>query len=51
KIFLMGYLDGLKRSLDDPAYAQKILSQTSKITDPKLLEDSYKEGVKCGTKT
>jgi NitT/TauT family transport system substrate-binding protein len=50
KIFLMGYLDGLKRSLDDPAYAQKILSQTSKITDPKLLEDSYKEGVKVWNK-
>jgi NitT/TauT family transport system substrate-binding protein len=50
KIFLMGYLDGLKRSLDDPAYAQKILSQTSKITDPKLLEDSYKDGVKVWNK-
>lgn len=50
KIFLMGYLDGLKRSLDDPSYALKILSQTSKITDPKLLEDSYKEGVKVWNK-
>ena len=46
----MGYLDGVKRSLDDPAYAQKILSQTSKITDPKLLEDSYKDGVKVWNK-
>ena len=50
KIFLMGYLDGVKRSLDDPAYAQKILSQTSKITDPKLLEGSYKDGVKVWNK-
>jgi len=50
KIFLMGYLDGVKRSLDDPAYAQKILRQTSKITDPKLLEDSYKDGVKVWNK-
>jgi ABC-type nitrate/sulfonate/bicarbonate transport system substrate-binding protein len=50
KIFLMGYLDGLKRSLDDPAYAQKILSQTSKITDAKLLENSYKDGVKVWNK-
>src|ERR671911_683631 len=33
KIFLMGYLDGIKRSLDDPAYAKRILGQTSKITD------------------
>jgi len=50
KIFLMGYLDGIKRSLDDPAYAQKVLSQTSKITDQKLLEDSYQEGVKVWNK-
>ena len=50
KIFLMGYLDGIKRSLDDPAYAQKVLGQTSKITDAKLLEDSYQEGVKVWNK-
>jgi ABC-type nitrate/sulfonate/bicarbonate transport system substrate-binding protein len=50
KIFLMGYLDGVKRSLDDPSYALKILSQTSKITDQKLLEDSYREGVKVWNK-
>jgi ABC-type nitrate/sulfonate/bicarbonate transport system substrate-binding protein len=50
KIFLMGYLDGVKRALDDPAYASKILAQTSKITDVKLLEDSYQEGVKVWNK-
>jgi ABC-type nitrate/sulfonate/bicarbonate transport system substrate-binding protein len=50
KIFLMGYLDGVKRSLDDPAYAKNILGQTSKITDAKLLEDSYQEGVKVWNK-
>jgi ABC-type nitrate/sulfonate/bicarbonate transport system substrate-binding protein len=50
KIFLMGYLDGVKRSLEDSAYAHKILGQTSKITDAKLLEDSYREGVKVWNK-
>ncbi|HEY7715051.1 MAG TPA: ABC transporter substrate-binding protein [Candidatus Binatia bacterium] len=50
KIFLMGYLDGIKRSLDDPSYAKKILAQTSKITDSKLLEQSYKDGVKVWNK-
>lgn len=50
KIFLMGYLDGVKRSLEDPAYAQKVLAHTSKITDPKLLEDSYREGAKVWNK-
>ena len=50
KIFLMGYLDGVKRCLDDPAYARKILSQKSKLTGAKLLEESYKEGVKVWNK-
>jgi len=50
KIFLMGYLDGVKRSIDDPAYANKILAQSSKITDQKLLEDSYQEGLKVWNK-
>jgi ABC-type nitrate/sulfonate/bicarbonate transport system substrate-binding protein len=50
KIFLMGYLDGVKRCLDDPPYAHKILAQSSKITDTKLLEESYQEGVKVWNK-
>ncbi len=50
KIFLMAYLDGVKRSLEDPAYAKNVLAQSSKITDAKLLEDSYQEGVKVWNK-
>ena len=50
KVFLMGYLDGVKRCLDDPPYAHKILAQSSKITDSKLLEESYQEGVKVWNK-
>ena len=50
KIFLMGYLDGVKRAIDDPAYASKILAQSSKITESKLLEDNYQEGVKVWNK-
>ena len=50
KIFLMGYLDAVKRAIDDPAYASKILAQSSKITDPKLLEDNYQEGLKVWNK-
>ena len=50
KIFLMGYLDGVKRSIDDPAFAMKINSQYTKITDTKLLEDSQQEGVKVWNK-
>lgn len=50
KIFLMGYLDGVKRSIDDPPFATKINSQYTKITDAKLLEESYQEGIKVWNK-
>src|SRR5262245_42657238 len=46
KVFLMGYLDGVKRAIDDPAFAMKINSQYTKITDTKFLEESQQEGVK-----
>lgn len=50
KIFLMGYLDGVKRALDDPASAKKIEAHYSKITDPKLIDQSYQEGRKVWNK-
>lgn len=50
KIFLMGYLDGIKRALDDPASAKQIEAHYSKITDPKLIEQSYQEGRKVWNK-
>jgi ABC-type nitrate/sulfonate/bicarbonate transport system substrate-binding protein len=50
KIFLMGYLDGVKRAIDDQAFAMKINSQYTKITDTKLLEQSHQEGVKVWNK-
>ena len=50
KIFLMGYLDGVKRALDDPASAKQIEGHYSKITDAKMIEDSYQEGKKVWNK-
>jgi ABC-type nitrate/sulfonate/bicarbonate transport system substrate-binding protein len=50
RIFLMGYLDAVKRAIDDPAYASRVLAQSSKITDPKLLVDSFQEGLKSWNK-
>jgi ABC-type nitrate/sulfonate/bicarbonate transport system substrate-binding protein len=50
KIFLMGYLDGVKRATDDPAFATKINSHYTKIADVKLLEEGYQEGVKVWNK-
>ena len=50
KIFLMGYLDGVKRAIDDPGFATKINSHYTKITDAKLLEESHQEGLKVWNK-
>jgi len=50
KIFLMGYLDGVKRALDDPVSAKHIESHYTKVTDPKLLEGSYQDGRKVWNK-
>jgi hypothetical protein len=50
KIFLMGYLDGLKRTLDDPAFANKIQAQYTKISDLKVLEESYQRDLKVWNK-
>jgi ABC-type nitrate/sulfonate/bicarbonate transport system substrate-binding protein len=50
KVFLMGYLDGVKRSIDDPAYAKKIEAQYTKLSDAKLLDESYREGIKVWNK-
>lgn len=41
KRFLKGSLEALKRVFDDKNYAMKVLGQYTKVTDPKLLEDSY----------
>src|SRR5437773_665934 len=41
KRFLKASLEGLKRVLGDKNFTTKILGQYTKITDPKLLEDSY----------
>jgi ABC-type nitrate/sulfonate/bicarbonate transport system substrate-binding protein len=50
KIFLMGYLDGVKRCIDDPVYAKKVEAQYTKIMDAKLLDESYREGLKVWNK-
>lgn len=41
KRFLKASLESLKRVFDDKSYAMKVLGQYTKITDPKLLDDSY----------
>jgi hypothetical protein len=46
----MGYLDGVKRAIDDPKTAKQVESHYTKITDAKLLEDSYQQGKKVWNK-
>jgi NitT/TauT family transport system substrate-binding protein len=46
KAYLESYLDGLKRSLDDPAYEKELDGKYGKITDQNLLDFDYQEGLK-----
>jgi ABC-type nitrate/sulfonate/bicarbonate transport system substrate-binding protein len=46
KAFLMSYLDGVKRAIDDEEFARKIESKYTKITDPKILSENYQQGLR-----
>ena len=50
KIFFMGYLDGVKRTIEDKPFALKVSSQYTKITDSEILADGYQEGLKVWNK-
>jgi taurine transport system substrate-binding protein len=50
KAFLMAYLDGLKRAIDDEAYAKQIESKYTKISDPKILNENYQQGLRVWNK-
>ena len=51
KVFLMGYLDGIKRSLDDPAYAKRFLAKPAKLPTPNCWRTVIKKASKSGTRT
>src|SRR6266446_6033599 len=50
KAYLMAYLDGLKRAIDDEAYAKQIESKYTKISDPKILNENYQQGARVWNK-
>ncbi len=50
KAFLEGLLDGMKRSLDDPAYFKQMDAKYGKVTDQKLLDGDFEEGKKVWNK-
>ena len=50
KTFLMAYLDGLRRAIDDETYAKQIESKYTKISDAKILNENYQQGLRVWNK-
>ena len=50
KAYLMAYLDGLKRAIDDETYAKQIESKYTKISDLKILNENYQQGLRVWNK-
>ena len=50
KAFLMSYLDGVKRAVDDEEFAKKIESKYTKIADSKILSENYQQGLRVWNK-
>jgi ABC-type nitrate/sulfonate/bicarbonate transport system substrate-binding protein len=50
KAYLMALLDGLRRAIDDEAYASKLESKYTKISDVKILADNYQQGLRVWNK-
>jgi ABC-type nitrate/sulfonate/bicarbonate transport system substrate-binding protein len=46
KAYLMGYLDGLKRAIDDEEFARKVEMKYTKINDVKILSQNYQQGLR-----
>jgi ABC-type nitrate/sulfonate/bicarbonate transport system substrate-binding protein len=50
KAYLMAYLDGLKRAIEDEDFARKIDTKYTKISDPKILAENYQQGLRVWNK-
>ena len=50
KIFLMGYLDGLKKTIDDKTFARTVQIKYTKLTDARVLDEGYNQGLKVWNK-
>ena len=46
KAYLMAYLDGLRRTIDDEEYAKKICAKYTKLTDAGILTETYQQGLR-----
>lgn len=50
KAYLMSYLDGLKKTLEDEDFARKIETKYTKISDAKILAENYQQGLRVWNK-
>jgi taurine transport system substrate-binding protein len=50
KAYLMSYLDGVKRAIEDVEFAKKIESKYTKISDEKILSQNYQQGLRVWNK-
>ncbi len=50
KAYLMAYLDGLKRAIEDEDFAKKLDSKYTKVSDPKILAENYQQGLRIWNK-
>src|SRR5579883_2004538 len=46
RAFLMGYLEGVKRTFEDEAYAKQLDAKYAKFDDPKLIDPDYAQAVR-----
>ena len=50
KLYLMSYLDGLKKALEDEDFARKTETKYTKISDAKILAENYQQGLRVWNK-
>jgi ABC-type nitrate/sulfonate/bicarbonate transport system substrate-binding protein len=50
KAYLMSYLDGLKKTLEDEDFARKTETKYTKISEPKILAENYQQGLRVWNK-
>ncbi len=50
KAYLMSYLDGLKKTIEDEDFARKTETKYTKIADPNILAENYQQGLRVWNK-
>jgi len=50
KAYLMSYLDGLKKAIEDEDFARKTETKYTKISEPKILAENYRQGLRVWNK-